>query len=642
MDFFESQEVARRNTLKLVLLFLLAIISLVAITNVLVVLILGFTQADPASGAPLAAEPAELLQRLDWRVFAWISLAVVGVVGLGSLYKISSLSGGGARVAEMMQARLLVTGSNDPDERKVLNVVEEMAIASGTPVPPVYVMEEDAINAFAAGYSPSDAVIGVTRGAIRKLSRDELQGVIAHEFSHILHGDMRLNIRLIGILYGIMVLGFMGYYLMRSAAFSRRSRNGGQIIFLGLGLVVIGFAGTFFGNLIKSAVSRQREYLADASAVQYTRNPQGIAGALKRIGADSQGSVLENPGASEISHALFGNGVKSGFNAMFATHPPLKKRIQRIQPSWDGSFDVVEEPQHSADQPAPADSGGGQRRDATLAVLAGVAMGRMGNPGPDELAYARRLHARLPGVLLEAAHQPWAARALVYRLQLADSESVRQAQLLHLQRKADNGVYEEVTALLQAADPEPEQRLVLVNIALSALRQLSLPQYRLFMENLRVLESLDSEAGLERWAVQRIVTHELGSVFSKAGRAHGRLKLKSVNDEVAVLLSWLAHAGEEARDADAAFNEAVAQLGVMGLTRLPPEALSLEQLDEAMERLSRMKPLLKPRLLKACAAGIAADGVATASEQALFRAVAEIIDCPMPPLDVSSSGEAQA
>lgn len=642
MDFFESQEVARRNTLKLVVLFLLAIISLVAITNLLVIVTLGLTQADPASGAPVAAEPVDLLQRLDWRIFAWISVAVIGVVGLGSLYKISSLSGGGARVAEMMQARLLVDGNNDPDEKKVLNVVEEMAIASGTPVPPVYVMEEEAINAFAAGYSPSDAVIGVTRGAIRKLSRDELQGVIAHEFSHILHGDMRLNIRLIGILYGIMVLGLMGYYLMRSAAFSRRSRNGGQIIFLGLGLVVIGFAGTFFGNLIKSAVSRQREYLADASAVQYTRNPRGIAGALKRIGADAQGSVLENPGASEISHALFGNGVKSGFNAMFATHPPLEQRIQRIEPDWDGSFESVDEPRESAEQPAAGDSGDGQRRDATLAVLAGVAMGRMGNPGPDELAYARKLHGRLPPALMQAAHQPWAARALVYRLQLADSESVREAQLLHLQREADKGVYEEVMALLQAADPEPEHRLVLVNIALAALRQLSPPQYRLFRKNLGVLESLDSEAGLERWAVQRIVTHELAAVFDRAGRSGGRLKLADVRNETTVLLSWLAHAGGRARDADVAFREAMEALEEGDLTRLPPEELTLEKLDEAMEKLARLKPLLKPRLLKACAAGIAADGIATPGEQALFRAVAEIIDCPMPPLNVPPSGPAQA
>ncbi len=638
MDFFESQEVARRNTLKLVVLFLLAIVSLVAITNLLVMLTLGFMQADPASGSPMATGSTDLLQRLDWRAFVWISLAVVGVVALGSLYKISSLSGGGAKVAEMMQARLLVDGNNDPDEKKVLNVVEEMAIASGTPVPPVYVMEEEAINAFAAGYSPSDAVIGVTRGAIRKLSRDELQGVIAHEFSHILHGDMRLNIRLIGILYGIMVLGLMGYYLMRSAAFSRRSRNGGQIIFLGLGLVVIGFAGTFFGNLIKSAVSRQREYLADASAVQYTRNPRGIAGALKRIGGDAKGSVLENPGASEISHALFGNGVKKGFNALFATHPPLEKRIQRLQPDWDGSFEVAEPREQSATEPpAGGPTGGGdQRREITLAILAGAAMGRVGNPGPDEISHARALHASLPPRLLQAAHQPWAARALIYRLQLAGDDEVRRTQLLHLQRKADRGVHDEVLAQLRIDTPSPEQRLALVHVALSALRQLSLEQYGLFRDNLQVLESLATDGDLSRWAVQRIVIHELDVVFERrTRRGGGRLALGAVREELTVLLSWLAHAGGSDRTADEAFDEAVQGLELEALTRLPVERLSLEQLDEAVDRLARLKPLVKPRLLKACAAGIAADGVATAEEQALLRALSELIDCPMPPLDVT-------
>jgi len=637
MDFFESQEVARRNTLKLVLLFLLAVVSLVAITNLLVMLTLGVMQTGPDAAAPAASGPGELLQRLDWRAFAWISLAVVGVVGLGSLYKISSLSGGGARVAEMMQARLLVDGRNDPDEVKVLNVVEEMAIASGTPVPPVYVMEEDAINAFAAGYSPSDAVIGVTRGAIRKLSRDELQGVIAHEFSHILHGDMRLNIRLIGILHGIMVLGLMGYYVMRSAAFSRRSRNGGQLVFLGLGLVVIGFAGTFFGNLIKSAVSRQREYLADASAVQYTRNPTGIAGALKRIGADARGSVLENPGASEISHALFGNGVKRGFNALFATHPPLKKRIHRIQPDWDGTFEPSTETGRVAATPEDAGSdvaGAAQRRDGTLAILAGAAMGRVGNPGPDELARARALHASLPPHLLRAAHQPWAARALVYRLQLAGDDETRGAQLLHLQREADRGVHEEVLGLLRADDPSPDQRLALVHVALSALRQLSPAQYRLFRENLRVLESLDSGTGLARWAVRRIVEHELHAVFEAGRRRTGsRLTLDAVGGELTVLLSWLARAGGSGRDAGVAFEEAVKTLDGQALNRLEPGELTLDALERAIGKLARLRPLSKPLLLKACAAGIAADGVATAEERALLRAVSELIDCPMPPLD---------
>ena len=366
MDFFRSQDIARRNTVKLVVLFALALLSLIAITNLLVMVMLGMVAESLPANVPL-------LQRIDWHLFLWVSLAIVGVVGFGSLYKIASLSGGGARVAELLQGKLLIPGGSNLSEQKILNVVEEMAIASGTPVPPVYVLEEQGINAFAAGYTPADAVIGITRGAIETLSRDELQGVIAHEFSHILHGDMRLNIRLIGILHGIMVLGIMGYYLLRSTGRTRRSKKGGgEIAVVALGLMVIGYAGTFFGNLIKAAVSRQREFLADASAVQYTRNPDGIADALKRIGGAPQGSVLENPGASEISHALFSNGLRMSFSSLFATHPPLEQRIRRIQPQWDGSFEVTPKPAHAQAASREGAPGGGAEGGLARGSQAGM------------------------------------------------------------------------------------------------------------------------------------------------------------------------------------------------------------------------------------------------------------------------------
>lgn len=633
MDFFQSQDVARRNTRKLVVLFLLAVLSLIAITNLLIMATLGLLSEDPAAG---------LAEQLDWRAFFWVSVAVITVVVFGSLYKVASLSGGGARVAEMMQAQLIVDGTGDPDRQRVLNVVEEMAIASGTPVPPVYLMEESAINAFAAGYSPADAVIGVTRGAIQKLSRDELQGVIAHEFSHILHGDMRLNIRLIGLLHGIMVIGLMGYYLMRSAAFSGRSRNGGQIAILGLGLVVIGFAGTFFGNLIKSAVSRQREYLADASAVQYTRNPGGIAGALKRIGADTHGSVLQNPAASEISHALFGEGVKSGLNSMFATHPPLKKRIRSIQPDWDGSFDLPPV-QHAAERRDQSGQAADDERRRPplplitgLGVLAEQAMAQAGNPQTAHIQYAEQLHARLPDTFLKAAHDPYAARALIYVLILASEGTVREQQLAHLQAHADTGVHDLVLALLEHTNElEPEFRLPLINIALSGMRQMSAQQYALFRRNLAAVLNADPARGLQQWLVHKIVVHHLDEVFPDRSRqpVRGQRTLAQSREACSVLLSWLVHAGEQkGMEPRAVFEKGVAELDIDGCTLLDRSALTLQQLDRAADELAALRPLLKPQLLKACAACIAADGESTVVEQELFRAIAEIIDCPMPPL----------
>ena len=312
MDFFQSQDTARRNTTRLIVFFALAVICLIVITNLLVMVLFGFLQTGE-EGVTLEVIAAQF----DWEVFFIIGALVTLVILGGSVYKTLALSGGGTTVAESLGGRLISHNTTDLHERKVLNVVEEMAIASGTPVPPVYLMDdEQGINAFAAGYTPSDAVIGVTRGTIAYLSREELQGVIAHEFSHILHGDMRLNIRLIGVLHGILLIGLIGYYILRSVR-GGSSKNAGPILGLGLGLLVIGYAGTFFGNLIKASVSRQREFLADASAVQFTRNKQGIAGALKKIGGHSYGSVLDTPEAPSMSHAYFSTGVSSFLQSMF-------------------------------------------------------------------------------------------------------------------------------------------------------------------------------------------------------------------------------------------------------------------------------------------------------------------------------------
>ncbi|MBU0681647.1 MAG: M48 family metallopeptidase, partial [Proteobacteria bacterium] len=333
MDFFKSQDDARHNTSMLVVFFILAVLSMIILTNLLVMVVFGYIDSDPMTSQPI-----------DWEVFMTVGVGVIALVGMGSLYKIMALSGGGARIAEMMNGQLVVDDSGDPDKQRLLNVVEEMAIAAGLPVPPVYLLEEKGINAFAAGFSPSDAVIGVTRGAITKLSRDELQGVIAHEFSHILNGDMRLNIRLMGILHGILLIGLIGYHILRATPRSRNSKGGGGIVFLGLGLVVIGYAGTFFGNIIKAAVSRQREYLADAAAVQFTRNPEGIGGALMRIGAPHNSAIVTNPHSAEISHAFFCQGISASLTSFFATHPPLPDRIRKIIPTWDGTFKVGERP----------------------------------------------------------------------------------------------------------------------------------------------------------------------------------------------------------------------------------------------------------------------------------------------------------
>ncbi|MFB3077974.1 MAG: M48 family metallopeptidase, partial [Lysobacterales bacterium] len=285
----------------------------------------------------------------SWDIFWSVSIGVVALITIASLFRLHTLKRGGSAVAEMMDGKLLVDPGDDYNKQKLLNVVAEMAIASGTPVPPVYLIQDKAINAFAAGYSSSDAVIGMTTGAIENLNRGQLQGVVAHEFSHILNGDMRLNLRLIGVLHGILILAIAGRMILSSGGGRARKNQSGALV-LGFGLMIIGYLGRFFGNLIKAAVSRQREFLADASAVQFTRNPDGIAGALKRIGGYKRGSVIAHPEGEALSHAFFSQGIKLFAVNLLATHPDLGDRIQRIEPGWNGKFLREIQPERTKDE----------------------------------------------------------------------------------------------------------------------------------------------------------------------------------------------------------------------------------------------------------------------------------------------------
>ena len=566
MDFFESQDSARRNTGRLILLFGLAVISLILITNFLVMLIFGFLSTEMTTVGALTP------WQFNWQVFAMVGVLVAAVIILGSLYKIVSLSGGGARVAEMMNGRLLVAGTGDLLERRLMNVVEEMAIASGTPVPPVYVLEEAGINAFAAGYSPSDAVIGVTRGAMEILNREQLQGVIAHEFSHILHGDMRINIRLIGILHGIMVLGIIGYYLMRGSYVRGRSKDSGGVVMIGLGLLVIGYVGTFFGNLIKAAVSRQREFFADASAVQFTRNPQGIATALMRIGQHSQRSYMMHPSSPEISHALFEESTHSALSGLYATHPPLEKRISAILPDWDGSMDLPSEAHHDSVQ------GEGETQSAagvaarlkspgalTGVLVADALLNQIGNPSPMHLAYAEDLLVRLPSVWIEAAREPSGARAVVYLFAMAPEDPTRRRQFSLLQEAADVGVLAEVERLAGSIDEiAAEMRLPLLEICLGSLRQLSGKQYKLFKANFALLIELDKKVNLLEWSMQKLVFHHLDDVFeANRRRSLGKGTLEQNKGAIEILLSIIARAtSQEGSTPEKAFRVGAEALGL--------------------------------------------------------------------------------
>lgn len=649
MDFFGAQDAARRKTWQLALLFGAAVLCLVLLTNALIAIVYGWAGHQLRPGQ---FDPAALLATMPVAWWYWITAGVVGAVALASGYKYLQLRSGGRAVAESLGGHLIPPATDDLKQRRLRNVVEEMAIASGVPVPPVYLIEEPSINAFAAGFGPDDAVIGVNRGTLDHLNRDELQGVIAHEFSHILNGDSRINLRLIAALHGILFIGLVGRGLLHGVARrgSRRrsssSSGGAPALALGLGLLVIGYTGTFFGNVIKAAVSRQRELLADAASVQFTRNPAGIAGALKKIGGLSAGSTMSAAAAGEVSHIFFGQASRSWLNGWLATHPPLERRIRAVDPHWNGRFPVLEGAGASAETPASepaanafattaAGAGTGASAGEPLEIHASPdevtgAVGQLNDSGLDRAA---ALIGGLPAPLVEAAHDPFTARALVYALVLDQAPDARDAQLATVAEHGERGMSEALASLTEPLSPlNPQQRLTLLEMSMPALKALSDAQYRRFTANLVSLIKADQQIDLLEWVLHRLLVKELKPHFEGPSRRRARHdRVERLAEEAAVLISALAResrGGEQAQRA--AFRAGLDSLGIEGDLDQNDDA-DFARLNRALAELRLLKPLQKPRLIKACAATVLADGATSPREAALLQGIAATLDCPLPP-----------
>jgi Zn-dependent protease with chaperone function len=639
LNFFEAQDKARRNTLWLIVLFVLAVAGLILLTNFFLLSILVYVKTKQ-----IVFSPEMLYYYYSWKEFTIVSVGICLLVLGGSSYKALSLSGGGPTVAEMLGGRLVSHATTDLQQRQLLNVVEEMAIAAGMPIPQVYLLSDTSINAFAAGISPANAVIGITEGTLRRLSREELQGVIAHEFSHIANGDMRLNIRLIGLLHGILLIGLIGYFLVRSLRFAGRSRSskGGAgllaIAALGIGLMIIGYAGSFFGQWIKAIVSRQREYLADSSAVQFTRNQDGIAGALKKIGGSAVGSYISSPSAPEYSHAYFVNGLNFFLQPWFATHPPLEKRIRRIEPRWDGEYLKSEIIKPAAPEPAKAQPSAAEKLAMTAAVLSSAeeAIGQVGTLNEENIEYVRQLIIATPLLLREAAQDAYSARLLIYAA-LVQLQKDKTAAMAVVARYADP----DMQALVEKYLPEIEAledkfKFPLLELGINALRELSPNQFVQFKAALESIIASDNSVNLREWIVQRFVLQQLDQHFGFRKPPKARVaSLDTVGEEVGALLSliaWIEH--RKADNAAAAFAVGAAEAGLPNLELLSAKTFKLELLDRSLDRLMQLRPLVKPRLLKACVALIMHDGKATTRGIELVRTISTCLDCPMPPMRV--------
>lgn len=638
--FFEQQSIARKKTARLIFLFLLAVIGLILGVYMIIAALVVYMEADQNT-----VITGDMFIQPD--LFLLIAGLMTVLIFLISLSKTSSLkAAGGKAIAESLGGRLVDPANRSRKYAKLLDVVEEMAIASGTSVPPVYVLEnEDGINAFAAGFRPDDAVIGVTRGAVENLNRDELQAVIAHEFSHILNGDMGLNLKLIGYLAGIFSLTVIGRVILYSARGGRK--NAGPILMAGFGLMILGFIGVLIGRMIKAAVSRQREYLADASSIQFTRNPAGIYSALDKIGG--RGSRIQSAQAEEASHMFFSNGLKSFSGSLLATHPPIEKRLEAIKANapegilkeWIQHADKsVADKKIFEEELQKRKSSTDSSQDKSLegiygaAAAAGTAMEAMGIIDDDHIAFARRIIDEIPEAVREAAHEAYGARAVVYCLLFDRTNTeIRNTQIGLLKANADPDVFKLVLDFMKPVGGLPYYcRLPLIEMTIPALTELADEQYRVFKANVMALIEADREFDVSEWTMLRILKNHLVGHFENRQAPAEKLALnrKAAHKEAAAALSVLASFTCSGTDIQNAYKSGLAAAG-LGDIPLNTEA-GIGDFDRALTVLEGLKPLEKEKFLKACGAVIGFDNEINEVEAEVFQVIGDTLDSPVPPI----------
>ena len=633
MNFFEHQAAARKASTRLVVLFVLAVIGIVCAVDVAV--LIAIAARDESTPGQTAA------------MLVVASMATVGIIGLGSLYRLASLRGGGETVAQQLGGVPVPEQSRDPQLRRLRNVVEEIAIASGVPMPKLYVLEHEAgINAFAAGYAPSDAVVAVTRGALERLNRDELQGVIAHEFSHILNGDMRLNIRLMGVLFGILMLAIVGRKILEHGRFGGRDKGAGAVLVAALVAMAIGYLGLFFGRMIKAGISRSREVLADASAVQFTRQTVGLAGALKKIGGVGEGAKLEHAGdAEEVSHMLFGDGV--GLRGLFATHPPLLQRIQALEPSFrkDQLADL-----HQRWQRQPPN---GLEEDARLGLVGGdgsrlpgpevefnvsppMVVAQVAHPTEDDYRRADIIVSTIPDALRALATTRDDVVPLILALLLDGDLAVQHKQ--HAEIAARLG--RETAVLAQALRTEqlgalhPMQRLPLAELAFPVLRLRPRPELNVVLDTLHAMVNTDGHVSVFEYCLGTLLLHQLREALDPSRHApFGRRRIAHAKREAAVLLALVAQAGHDnPHDALRAYLAGLQRVLPREHLDYAPPAEGVLALEMVWPALNSLNPAAKQLLIEAITVAVSHDSRVRVSEAELLRTVCGVLHCPLPPM----------
>jgi Zn-dependent protease with chaperone function/uncharacterized tellurite resistance protein B-like protein len=611
LDFFQAQERARRDSRWLVVWYAAAVLAVVASYCLLAALVYLVVRQ---SAMPL-------------RGHAWVAALVGGFIVAVSAWRMWQLSEGGMAVAHVLGARYVDPDKCTPAERKLVNVVEEMAIASGISVPPVYLLEfDDAINALVAGYSPHEAVIIATRGAVQKLSRDELQGVMGHEFSHILNGDMALNVRLVGVLAGLTWLADSAERLVFEVArhnreLAREQRGAGALAALAAALIAfVGFPGTVAADAIKSAISRSRELLADAASVQFTRNPDGIAGALDSILALRAHTAVRAAHCELFSHMFFAQAVARGWG--FPTHPPILERIRRAHPRFQR--DAYRKRRHGIrTEVAVIDGAGNVVKNIGLGSAVAV-VAAVGRPAAEHVDYAARLLERLPSRLREALHRADEAESAMFALALEADGAMREAELQALAARRGAQARAKADELHAYVGPlAGEHMLTLAELAVPAIKSARQKARDAFLADLAAVVEADRRVTLREFVLLTLLRQRLREGAGQPIRTRFR-RIEELAPDAHVVLSLVSLD-------KAAFEKGAAVLELGWQAPLPREALTAAKISESLERLRQLSPFAKPALLKACVESAGADGVWRPAEVEMVRMVAATLDCPMPP-----------
>jgi len=647
MNFFEHQEQARKQSRWIIFAFVVVTLFIVITVNVLLMIVLSSQSSEAVAGI---FDPQTWLANSSLLLAS--SAATGGVIGLASLGKIVSLRSGGGKVARDMGATIVTPDTRDVLRRRLYNVVEEIALASGTPVPEVYVMEnEPGINAFAAGYTASDAAVAVTQGTLEKLSRSELQGVIAHEFSHIFNGDMRINIRMMGVIFGITVIAILGRKFLRASSYqsrSSRNNNGSAIVAIGLVLMLVGYIGLFFARWMKSALSRQREYLADASAVQFTRDPEGISGALKKIAAYSHSSYLHSD-SEEVSHMLFGSGYRS---LMFATHPPLEQRIARIEKGFQLSdidslakkLKKQEYKEHVQAEKAAEEQENRKAKKAKGGFFDVEGMfGDIGNPSTERIAAAAVLAASLPSGLSSSAHSlEWVPEVLFYCL-LDRDEEIREKQLLIVVEQMGDISERKLQHLIQThGSVREEQRLAILEMSFPTLKRRPILDIERIQNTIDLLANADDKIDSFEFLLTRLIKQYLDEAnLPNRTRLHGTKKLKDCRNELATVVSILASHGQDRATpqglqlAQRAFKEGMSVANIAHLNLSFSDQWQ-NDLDSALGKLDDLSPNQKSIVVAALVRTVLDDREILSQEHEMLRVICALLHVPIPILSTQT------